>query len=254
MTQVYKAFPYSSFIPYYVNGLQISNDATTPNSMLDVGIGSALDSTGTYQLNLNAAVVINSANSGLNGLDTGTIAASSLYAVYLVADPVTQQASGCMISLSLTGPLMPFGYSAFKLIGYVATDASSHFLLGYWTDGGSNARWFMYDAPQATAVTAGNATSATAISLVKTVPALANIPVMIYSVFTPAAAGHALSLQPASGTGFPAVVTGQVASVIVTSQSLVMTSLVSSLPEINYKVANAGDAVAIDVAGYRYVL
>lgn len=254
MSQTSKAFPYSSYIPFYVNGLRISNDAVTPNSLLDVAVGSTLDSTGTFQIALNTAAVINSANNGLNGLDTGTIAASSLYAVYLVADPVLQQVSGCMLSLSLTGPLLPFGYSAYALIGYVATDSSAHFLKGYWTGGESAPRLFMYDAPQATAVTAGNATSYTAVSLAALVPAVQGLPVYIESSYVPATAGNALSLQPASGTGAPAVVTGQVATVHVTTQSFLTQSVVSSVPEINYKVGNASDAVAINVLGYWFAL
>ena len=84
MTQTSKAFPYSSFIPNYVNGLGLSNDATTPNTKLDVAIGSILDSSGTFQLSLSAPVVINAAANGLNGLDTGAIAASMQYAIFPV--------------------------------------------------------------------------------------------------------------------------------------------------------------------------
>ena len=56
--QTSKAFPYSSFIPFYVNGLGISNNATTPNTKLDVAAGTCLDSTGTFQMSLNASVTI----------------------------------------------------------------------------------------------------------------------------------------------------------------------------------------------------
>ena len=66
--QTSKAFPYQSFIPFYFNGLGLSNDATTPNTKLDVAPGSCLDSTGTFQLTLSSAVVINAAANGLNGL------------------------------------------------------------------------------------------------------------------------------------------------------------------------------------------
>src|SRR6202041_296319 len=133
---------------------QLSNDATTPNTVLDVAAGTCLDSTATFQLSSQATILINGAANGLNGLDTGTLAASKVYAVYVVADPFLQNPTGAMISLSLTAPLLPYNYAAFALIGYVATDASAHFLKGYWTNSDGSSRKFLFDAPQATAVTA----------------------------------------------------------------------------------------------------
>lgn len=238
---------------YYFNGLLISNDATTPNTKLDIAVGTCLDSTATYQLSLTSPVVINAASNGLNGLDTGSLAASKVYSVYLVADPVSQQATGAMISLAAT-PLLPFGYSAFALIGYITTDSSSHFLPGYWTDNDSATRKFIYDAPQATAVTAGNATSYTAVDLSALVPNLSNFPVYINYAFTPGAASRTLKMQGAASTGDQIIVTGQVTSVVVSGQSPVWAQTASSKPEINYVVSNAGDAVAINVAGYEFTL
>ena len=235
-------------------GLGISNNATTPNTQLDIAAGSCLDSTGTFQMTLPASVTINAANTGLNGLDTGSLVLSTVYAVYLVSDPVTQQATGAMISTSLTGPLMPFGYSAYSLIGYIVTDASVHFLKGYWKAGDTAHRFFLYDAPQATAVTAGAATSYTGVALTKWVPALANGVVLINTAFTPGAASRVLDMQGGNSTGDQVIVTGQVTSVVVTTQSTMMSQLVSSVPTINYKVSNAGDAVAINVAGFYFNL
>jgi len=256
MTQTSRAFPYSSFIPAYANGLQLSNNSTTPNTKLDVSSGSILDSTGTFQLALASSVTIDATVNGINGLDTGSLAASTVYAVYLVADVVNSNNMGAMISTSYTAPLMPFGYNSFALIGYVATDGAVHFLKGYWTAGDSPFRLFMYDAPQATAVTAGNNTAfATGlVDLSALVPKVDNIPVWMYTVFTPGAASRTLEMQPAGGTGSPIKITGQVTSVIVTSNSYMYAKLSSSLPKIAYQVSNAGDAVAIDVAGYNFIL
>jgi hypothetical protein len=116
----YGAYPYG-----YINGLQISNDATTPNTLLDIGSGVTIDSTDTFQMINNGTIVINAATNGLNGLDTGTFAEAKVYAVYLVSDPVTLQPIGAMLSLSYTQPLMPFSYSAFKLIGFATTAAGA---------------------------------------------------------------------------------------------------------------------------------
>lgn len=248
----YGAYPYG-----YINGLQISNDATTPNTLLDIGSGVTIDSTDTFQMINNGTIVINAATNGLNGLDTGTFAASKVYAVYLISDPVTLQAIGAMISLNYVAPLlpmMPFSYSAYKLIGFAATDASAHFLPGYWTAGNSSFRLFMYDAPQATAVTAGAATTYTAVDLTALVPAIDNLPVWIATAFTPGAASRTLKMQPTGATGDAIIVTGQVTSVIVTSNSYLEAKIAAAKPEISYVVSNAGDAVAIKVAGYNFTV
>ena len=252
--QTSKAFPYSSFMPFYFNGLAISTDATTPNTKLGVAAGSCLDSTGTFQMTLSSGVVINGAANGLNGLDTGSLVLSTVYAVYLVSDPVTQQATGAMLSTSLTSPLMPFGYSAWSLIGYVATDASVHFLKGYWKDNDTALRLFLFDTPQATAVTAGASTTYAGVALTKWVPSVSNLEVIINTAFTPGAASRVLDMQGGNAAGDQVIVTGQVTSVVVTTQSLLMAQLVAGVPTINYKVSNAGDAVAINIAGYRFTL
>ena len=248
----YKSYNTAPFM--FVNGLGISNNATTPNTKLDIASGSILDSTGTYQLTSTASITINAANSGLNGLDTGTFAASKVYAVFLVADPVTLQPIGAMLSLSYTAPLMPFGYSAFALLGFATTDSAVHFLPGYWTDTDSASRLFMYDAPQATAITAGAATSYTAIDLSALVPAINNLPVWMYSALTPGAAGRQLFMHPSAATGDAIIITGQVSAVVVTSNSYLFSRLATGVPKIEYKVSNGGDAAAINVAGYQYSL
>jgi len=250
--QTYKQYGQIPF--FYMNGLGISNDATTPNTKLDIAAGTCIDNSETYQMELLAPVVINAANNGLNGLDTGSLAASLVYAVFLISDPVSANPTGAMLSLSYTAPLMPFGYSAFKLIGFVTTDASSHFLLGYWTAGNAGSRLFFYDAPQATAVTAGAATTYTAVDLTTLVPLVDNTPVWIDTAFTPGAASRTLKMQPITGTGDAVTITGQVTSVVVTTNSLLMAKIASAKPEIAYKVSNAGDAVAINVGGYQFLV
>jgi hypothetical protein len=247
----YKSFNQNLFP--YAYGLGLSNNATTPNTKLDVAVGSVLNSTKEFQLNLDVAVTIDATVNGLNGLDTGSLAASTLYYVYVIADPQAYNVAGCMISTSST-PLMPYGYGAWALIGYVATGAGSTFLKGYWTDDKSSWRTFMYDAPQATAITAGSATNYTAIDLSAFVPAVENTPVFISSALTPAAASQTLKLQPASGTGDMVTITGQVAAIIVSSQDLVVATLASGDPKVNYKVSAGAAAAAINVGGYQFAI
>lgn len=238
---------------HYANGLKISNDSVTPDEIINIATGSILDSTGVFQLNIDSVLSPSIVAGGLNGLDAGAVAASSVYAVYIVSDPVTKQADGAVFSLSLTGPLMPFGYSAYALIGFVVTDGTSDILAGSWTAGNGSRRTFLYDAPIATAVTAGAETAYTAISLAAFVPAL-EAPVSLAIAFTPNAASNTLKLTPGNGVGDAVTITGQVAAVVVSGNVSVLAKVTSAVPEVDYKVSVGTAAVAVNVAGYDFFI
>jgi len=247
---------YGQDAAYYINGLGISNDATTPNTILNVAPGSCLDSTGTFQFNSNVVLSLNTALIGLGGLDTGTIAASTMYAVYAVWDAVHNKPAGIMLSLSLTQPYLPFAYGQFLLIGFVTIDSSSHIVKGYWSAGNSSTREFTYDVNQVTAVTAGTSSTLANVNLIAVVPNVNNTPVQILSSFVPAAANDVLVLQSglSDAAGTQGIVVGQVAAVTVTTgmkilaQTVVLSSI--SSPVVNYKIT--GGTVAIDVYGYTW--
>ncbi len=251
MTQTYRKFPYGSFVPYYANGLLISNNATTPNTKLDVGTGTMLDSTGTFQVGLDAAVTINAANVGLNGIDTGVLEASKVYAVYIVCDPVSLQPSGAMISLSYTQPYLPTGYGFFALVGFVTTDATVHFLKGYWSAGNSARRTFTYDAP-IIALTAGASTSYAGVALTAFVPAVNNTNVTTYMLFAANAAGNVANLQSYNGVGDQVSLIAPVATGVANTTEIVnvLAQLNTTAPSIKYKVS-AG-ALSLYVNGYEF--
>jgi len=249
-SSTYRSYPYGSYLPAYANGFQISNNATTPNTKLDVGLGSILDSTATYQLANTSTVTIDATQNGINGLDTGTLAASTVYAVYFVDDVVSSNGVGAMISLSYTQPLMPFGYNAFALIGFVTTDSSAHFLKGYWSTGNSTRRTFTYDAP--IQCLSGNQTSYTGVSLAAFVPAVDNTAVVLFSNFTANAAADIENLQGYNSTGDAVTIIAPVAGATAhtTSQNTVLAQLNSGVPSIKYKVS-AGSLV-LNVCSYSY--
>jgi hypothetical protein len=249
----------------YINGLSVTLDGTTPNTKLNISSGQCRDSNDIMDIALgssnpniqgntvSAPLILDATTNGANGLDTGSFAASKLYAVYVIGDSRYYQPVASLLSLSLTSPLMPFGYDSYRLIGYAVTDGSTHFLPAYIA-GNNNYRQFLFDAPQATAITAGNATSYTVIDLSALVPNVDNTPVWIASILTPGAAGRQLFLQPAGATGNAVLITGQVTSVAVTSNSKLLAKRSSSLPKISYKVTNSGDAAAINVAGFDFYI
>jgi len=265
MTRLYEPF---GFAPYLeIDGILISNNATTPNTEIDVTAGMCRDSTNTFDLNLgnyegaidsqdaDVTTTIDATVNGLNGLDTGSLAASSMYYIYVIANPLGSDPVGLILSLTgpATGPRMPSNYCRYRLVGAIPTDGSSHFVLFDWS-GTKNYRTCKYRTPIATSITAGNATSYTNINLVTQVPKIDNLPVYIDSAFTPGAASRTLSLAPPASTGYERLITGQVSSVPVTNTDPITSRLATIsaaiVPSVAYKVANSGDAAAINVAGF----
>lgn len=255
---------------YYITGGQISADATSPTTVVDVAACQCRDSTNTYDMILgnfngetnesataNTVTLINSAVVGLNGIDTGTLGVSKVYNVFVVSDPVSGNPSGAMISLNApsVGPLMPYGYSAFRHIGYVVTGSGSTFLLSY-NSGNRDARIFWYDAPISVGTTASEA-AYTAINLTKFVPLVNNIPVYLNASIIGGTAGDTLKLQPGNGTGDAVTIVAAATTyafqqqVLVIAQNTTISSVLS--PTINYK--NSGtDTVAILVSGFQYYI
>lgn len=82
----------------------------------------------TFKLASAVNVTVNSTASGVNGLDTGTVAASTWYSVWII-----QKADGTtagLLSLSATAPTMPSGYTFKARVGWVRTDGTgSKYLL-----------------------------------------------------------------------------------------------------------------------------
>ena len=231
-----------------VQGLEL---AWVSNTSLSMALGQARDSSNVNDIVLNAPVTINAATNGINGLDTGVLVLSALYAVYVVGDSSGNNASGACISANASAPLLPVGYDMYRRIGWIRTDASVHFLLGYWT-GNRNQRQFVYDVPIATGITAGSSATYAPVVLTTFVPAFQNVLVNIEANWTANAAGDTMALQPFGATGdtlkYIAAVAGSSAHTLV--REFIQAQLNVAAPEINYKVS-AG-SLALNVAGYQY--
>lgn len=251
---------------FYGNGMVVSNHDAVPNSRLYISAGQVRDSTNTFDMNLgnftgiypsldsDTVTTLDALTVGANGIDTGALAASKVYSVYVISNPLASNQIATLLSLSDT-PLLPFEYSTYQKIGYAVTDSSSNFLL-MKISGDRDSRTLLFDAPQATAVTAGNATIYTVIDLSAFVPLIDKTLVHLTTAFTPGAASRTLKLQPAGNVGDAVTITGQVTSVVVTSNVSVQQGpeAADEPPKISYKVSNAGDAAAINVAGFDFYI
>lgn len=211
MTNIVVGFPLTKAGNYYVNGLGISTGTT--NLLVNLAAGSARDSSNQDDIILASSVIINSAKTGVNGLDTGTLAASTFYYVYVIASSlsanpeinqdiqVSTLASGTtilngtvvaegqvtqptwsvannlqpagMISLSATTPTLPTGYDMFRRVGAILTDGASH-ILPFWQDQGYNSQGRKMWYDVPVSVLAATAAAAfTAQSLAAAVPLIA---------------------------------------------------------------------------------
>lgn len=121
----------------HLNGLVTSRNAGTPNTKIDVSIGAAMDEVAQAGFITSSSVItIDAGTAGANGLDTGSLAASTWYHVHVIGK--TDGTVAGFMSTSLT-PSLPSGYSLRRRIGSVKTDGSSHFLA--YTQFGDEFRW-----------------------------------------------------------------------------------------------------------------
>lgn len=99
--------------------------ATGANATVSVSADEiAIESSGNlYQTLRNVALAINSAATGANGLDTGVLAASTWYSIWVIYNG---SAVAGLLSLSATAPTMPSGYTHKARVGWARTDGSGN--------------------------------------------------------------------------------------------------------------------------------
>lgn len=261
-------------VPFlYKYGLKIQNSTVSPETKLSILSGFCRDYKNNIDIDLgdnnpnaegsitSAPVRVDNTINGPGGLSPGeSVTPNTMYAIYIVADsrsylPISALATNSFNVFLVPGPGMPAGYDSWRFIGFWPTDSSSHWQTGYYFGLGSDLT-FVYDTPQATPITSGSSSTYANVDLSGLVPLYEDIPVSLYTVFTPGVAGDTLSLRAgdSSSTFGQAIITGQVSGINVTSISSVLAQRVAISPPIpsptvQYKVSGA-DTVAIYVAGF----
>jgi hypothetical protein len=125
----------------YSRGLTLANNSTDPANDVDIGAGSAVDTTGSVSILLASGLVkrIDAAwavGSGNGGLDTGAVT-NARYYIWLIRRPDTGVVDA-LFSLSNTAPTMPANYTQRALIGSLNRQAGNNNALylpneGPWT-------------------------------------------------------------------------------------------------------------------------
>jgi len=102
--------------------LAISTTGTNATVTCSADEISVENSSNLYKTLRTVSLAINSAGSGANGLDTGSLATSTWYSVWVISKDDNTTAG--LISTSETAPTMPSGYTYKARIGWVKTDGT----------------------------------------------------------------------------------------------------------------------------------
>jgi hypothetical protein len=130
-TMGFSGSPDPTYLRGFLAGLILSNDATTPNTVLDISAGVANADDSSFLMKLTSAITKTTGawavGSGNGALDTGAVVASTWYHVYVIARTDTGVIDA-LLSTSATAPTMPAGYTKKRRVGAIRTDASAHVL------------------------------------------------------------------------------------------------------------------------------
>lgn len=256
--------PITNARQYYINGLKLAYVSATTMTVTagrcsnstnvnDISVGLPLNVAATQTGEPPVAagtgtVTINTAANGVAGLDTGSMANDTFYAVYAIGDSYGNNPGSALISANLVSPLLPAGYDMSFRIGFIKSSGAAA-ILPFRQDGCGLDRWMWYDAAIATSVTAGASATYAPVDASAGLPAATPTMVNWLCVFTPTAAADKLVLVPGTSTatlGY-ASASGAVAAVANTVNLICPTD--SPVTDaIDYKVT--GSAVAISVAAY----
>jgi hypothetical protein len=239
----------------YANGADCS---VLSNTAFNISAGQVRDSTNIYDIISPTTLTANAANVGANGLDQGTLAASTMYYIYLIYDPTNQVPVASLISASATQPLMPsvrgVTYGAFRIVDCWPTNSSSDFVNAYSKSGNSTIVQKQYDDPPIVlnAATGGP----TAFSLTPWVPPMSYGQISLLIKFTPVSPNdHFTIWQFSGGSGTNTVIEGNglVAGVQQITQGIIIPQIDTGNPALGYQVFTAG-TLSVFVDGFDYYL
>lgn len=126
----------------FLAGMTLSNDIGTPLTLLDIAAGQATDSTNTVSISLSAITKSISgawaAGSGANGMGTGVtfgptggVSGGPWFPVFAI---LNNGSSDVYFDNSLSAANKPANTTAFRRIGFIKSDGSSHIVLFFQTN------------------------------------------------------------------------------------------------------------------------
>jgi len=233
----------------HIEGLLVSHNA---DKKLDVSAGQARDSSNTNDIILGSSVTIDASNNGKNGLDSGSLANNTLYAVYAIGDSRDKASAAAIVSSDMSQPVLPKDYDMYRLIGYVRTDGSANFLV-FHMYGDGHYRMVWYDAIRSV-LSNGTSTSWAEIDLSSDMPSIATQVVLDVSYTPNSATNKAYFRTIASSEADGQVKFGYGVAGAQVGMAKVPADVDSGSVKIEYKVDNSSDDLDASLAGYEVYL
>jgi len=256
MTLPVPNYPIENAGALHINGCNVS---FLTGTTLSLSAGQARDSQNINDISLAAAVTINAATVGANGLDTGALANSTLYAVWLIGDSTKYNDAAGLLSTSFTSPSLPAGYDMARRVGAVLTSGAAA-ILEFSQRGDGADRHMYYEVAVATdiAIAVGGGGGGTAVAAAPGAVDCSD------SIPSTASMVHALCLLTADGAGLRSASlrdgtitgAGNPQAIMSAATSLVNNSVLtvpcSNNPTtaIDYFTSNANAGLTISVIGY----
>jgi len=180
---------YYDFAPGHIDGFRILfNDV----DLLDIEKGTCRDSTDTFNIVVPADLDCGMGNPpGAGGLDTGAEAASTWYAIYVIADTTGVASPAITYSASFVAPTLTGTYDVFRRIGAVKNNAASNFLAFIQRGKGRERDIlnFNYNEPDWFVLNGGNAIANTTVDASSALPPT-SFRFRLAQQFIPLAAGN----------------------------------------------------------------
>lgn len=226
----------------YINNLELVAINTTTFSL---AAGEARDSTNTNDIILSEQVTINTAQTGVNGLDQGTLTNDKFYAVFVIGDSTKYQETAGLFSLS-TDPILPFGYDMFRRVGWIRIDSSGD-IVNFIQYGKGEKRKYYLDI-SFEVINTGTDTAFTEIDFSTAVPAI-NTEAICEVAYLGSTDSDLVEFNPFGFSAAPGVIrinnndTAKIASLTLP------VALDAGVPKLLYKVA-AATSVTITVGGF----
>lgn len=125
-----RTFPDNTLPPGYKNGIQLTCASAT--EVVIAADFTIIDSTDVYALNSTSAITLDITNSvGALGLDQGSEASSTWYAVVVIGDSTSVLPASAVLVTAANYPssiTLPSGYDIYRRVGWARNDGSSDFL------------------------------------------------------------------------------------------------------------------------------
>jgi len=231
----------------YVNGLQMTRDSATT---ISVASGAARDSSDVNDIILSAAIVLNGAAVGANGMDSDVLANSTMYALYVIGNSSGYKDSAVLASLASNSvPTIPFGYDMYRRIGWFLTDGSAE-ILRFLQYGSDETRMYYYDEGIQELSNGGEATK-TEVDLSLSVPPI-NTEVLFRAYLQSPIEGEAAYLFPYGSNSVNGFIQLSVELYGPVNQTILMPSqLKSGVPTIEYNLSSGTGTLSLYTLGFK---